>query len=113
LIQLRRRHAKIQGHAIRGVEAGFRRQLVHVAEAALRHSQPAVEFIRHLAAAGDGVRVAVDADHRVAVDADHPAVSRRQKSPRVAADAEGAVDDHRAVTQVQRRGHFVQQYGDM
>ncbi len=104
LVELERRDAEVEHHAIECCHPPPGEVVEQVAEVPLREVQPARVGGGERRAAGDGVGVAVEREDGAA------AVEQRR---RVAAAAEGAVEDPRARPRRQMLQHLVEQDGDV
>ncbi len=80
LVELHRRDADIEHHAVDLVVAAFAGDIIEIGEAVFDQSQPALRRLHHVGAAGDRGLVAVDADHlAVGGGEDRARCSRRRR----------------------------------
>ena len=105
IVELGRGDAEIEGHPVDRVHPPVGEQAVHLAEAAGKDAQAAVEVALHLETAGDGGGIAVDPPHGAA--------RRLEEGAAIAPTAEGAVDIDAAVARGQELEHFAEQHRDM
>jgi len=100
LVELHRRHADIQRHAVDRRQLAIRQRLVHPREALLDQGQPGV---------WDECRPVHDRTW-IAIEADHSSRPRPEHGARVAASPERAVDMRFARIDGERSDDFIDQY---
>src|SRR5262249_22274977 len=105
LIELHRRHAEVERHAVDFVDALGRQQFGHVAEASFDQAQPRRVALSHCLAGGDRVGIAVDRDDLALGAIEHGAG--------VATGAERAVEVAAAVRRAQRVHDLAGQHGNV
>ena len=104
LVKLHRRHADVENDAVDTLEAGLRGDRVERAEAARHENEPALRRRRERSAGRHGIGIAIYGDHAVGG-------MGVEKGRRIAAGAEGAVDEDAAARNLQRLADFRQEHG--
>ena len=105
IVDLERRNAKVEDHAIELGHAGLVQQRDHVAELAVQQMQPARKMGHEAGTALDRLGIAVDRPERAAC--------LLQDGARIAAAAEGAVEIDAAVAGREARQHLIQHHGNV
>ena len=105
LIDLHRRHADVERHAIEGGKARERRHRVEIGEARLFEDQATRHFGDEASAPGDGVGVAIKRQHADA--------GRRQNGARIAPGAKCSVGVKPTGTHGETRENLVEEHGKM
>jgi len=105
LVELHGGDADIHHDAVHGIKTLRGANLGQMGEAILDQRQPAAGLLDQIEPAGNGVAVAVDANH--------PATAGLENRTAIAAGAEGGIDIDLPFARLQLREHLAKQHGNM
>ena len=105
IVELHRRNAEVEHHAVDFIEPRFARGGVEIGKTLLDQRQPAAGGLHKIGAQRDRVLVAVDADHR--------AIGGGEDGARITAGAESGVDINAAVMHVEEIESGATEHGNV